>query len=449
MCERSGVVAMTLLTWLVIIFLIAVNALYVAAEFAAVSVRRSRIRLLAEKGNLSARRLLPSLEDSSKLDRYVAVCQIGITLSSLVLGAYGQATLAVELAPLFEHFGKMQTVAAQSTSAVVVLIGLTMLQVVFGELVPKSLALQYPTRMVLYTFEPMRWSQIAFSWFIAILNGSGIAILKLLRVPYGGHRHIHSPEEIDMLLVQSREGGLLEADEQQRLHDALRLIMRPVSQLMVPHRYVAIINVETPVMEVLSQVQNSPYTRFPVYRGSVDNIVGILHTKDLVLPYLGQGTVASIDQIMRSVLFVPENVTAYSLLTLMREGRSSQAMVIDEYGRIKGLVTLEDILAEIFGEVRDGLKWERPRAKRLPDGRVRLPGLMRLEEAEAWIGVRWEGLADTVGGHITGVLGHIPAVGERLTIDGVSIEVERMDRNAVASLIATPVITVKEEEPGG
>ncbi|MHB0914941.1 MAG: hemolysin family protein [Thermoleophilia bacterium] len=440
---------MTLVTWLVIIVLIAVNALYVAAEFAAVSVRRSRIRQLAEEGNASARRLLPSLEDAGKLDRYVATCQIGITFSSLVLGAYGQATLAVELAPLFERWGGMQTIAAQSASAGAVLLGLTVLQVIFGELVPKSLALQHPTRTALYTFAPMRWSQIALSWFIAILNGSGVAILKLLRMPYGGHRHVHSPEEIDMLIVQSREGGLLEPDEQQRLHEAIQLSERPARQLMVPRRYLTTIDIETPVSEILQEVANGPYTRLPVYRESVDNVVGMLHTKDLVLHYLAYGSVTSIKELMRPVLFVLENVTAYHLLTLLREGRSHQAIVIDEYGGIEGLVTLEDVLTELFGEVSDEFKGEQSQPERMPDGRLRLPGLMHLDDIEAWIGVRWEGEAKTIGGHVTEILGHVPVEGERITIDGVMVEVEHVAHHAVASLLATPIAAVGEEDHRG
>lgn len=440
---------MTLFTWLVIIFLIAVNALYVAAEFAAVSVRRSRIHQLAEQGNQFARRLLPTLESATELDRYVAVCQIGITLSSLVLGAYGQATLALELAPLFERWGGMRTVAAQSTSAMVVLIGLTVLQVILGELVPKSVAMQFPVRTALMTVAPMRWSRTAFSWFIAILNGSGIAVLKLLRVPYGSHRHIHSPDEIDLLLVQSRDGGLLEPDEQQRLHEALQLGGRYARQLMVPRRYVTTIAIETPIAEALNQVANGLHTRLPVYRGSTDNIVGILHAKDLVLHYLEHGAITSLEQVARPALYVPENVTAYRLLALLREGRSHLAIVIDEYGGFQGLVTLEDVLTEVFGEVSDEFRGEQPQPERLSDGRARLPGLMSLDDVEDWLGVRWEGESDTVGGHVTEALGHIPAAGEQVTIDGVMVQVERMAHNAVISVIATPAPSSGEEDSHG
>src|SRR4029450_7589200 len=200
---------MTLFVWGVIFLLIAVNALYVAAEFAAVSVRRSRIRNLAEEGSSLASRLLPMLENSHKLDRYIAASQIGITLSSLVLGAYGQATLAVQLRPWFQSWGGFQETVAQSTSAGVVLVFLTVIQMVLGDLVPKALALQYPTQTALYTFVPMSWSLKLFSWFIGLLNGTGLRLLKLMGMDQAGHRHIHSPEEIDLLIVESRKGGLL------------------------------------------------------------------------------------------------------------------------------------------------------------------------------------------------------------------------------------------------
>ena len=200
---------------------------------------------------------------------------------------------------------------------------------------------------------------------------------------------------------------------------------------------------------MLHQIATGPYTRLPVYRGTVDDIVGMLHTKDLVLQYLEHGTAATIEQIMRPALFVPGNVTAYRLLALLRDRRSLQAIVIDEYGAIQGLVTLEDVLTEMFGEVSDEFKMGQPQPERLNDGRVRLPGLMPLDDTKQWIGVRWKGESETVGGHVTEALGHIPDVGERITIDGVTVEVERMVHHAVASLIATPVIAAKEENPHG
>jgi CBS domain containing-hemolysin-like protein len=191
----------------IIAFLILLTALYVAAEFAAVGARRSRLRRLAEDGNPLAARILPVVEDSHELDRYIAASQVGITLSSLILGAYGQAALAPRLAPLLERFGRLDPLNSQSTAAGIVLLVLTTLAMILGELVPKSLALQYPTRTALATVMPMQWSLRLFSWSIKFLNGSGIAILKLFGVPSTSHRHVHSPEEIALLIAESRDGG--------------------------------------------------------------------------------------------------------------------------------------------------------------------------------------------------------------------------------------------------
>lgn len=437
---------MTAFTWAVVLTLIAINALYVAAEFAAVSIRRSKVRQLAEEGNPLARRLLPFIDDTGKLDRYIAVCQIGITISSLVLGAFGQARLAVELVPLFEHLGAAGPTVAQSTSAVVVLVGLTVMQVVFGELVPKSLALQFPVQTALYTVLPMKWSSVIFSWFIAILNGSGWAILRLMKIPEGGHRHIHSPDEIDLLLVESRDGGLLEPDEQKRLHQALQLGIRPVHQLMVPRRQIEAVEVTTPIDEILRDVAYGAYTRLPVYRGSIDNIIGMLHAKDLVLRYIERGEISSVEQVMRPVLRVPETINATRLLSQLREMRAHQAVVMDEFGGVEGLVTLEDVLVEVFGDI-DGKAELQP--EYLEDGRVRLRGLMHLDDAEEWIGLLWQGKADTVGGHIMDELGYIPAPGEQITIDGVFVEVERVENHVIETLLVTPTQLKEDEEHSG
>ena len=273
---------MVLVAILVATALILVNAVYVAAEFAAVSVRQSRLRQMAEDGNPFARWLLPRLGTPAALDRYIAACQIGITISSLGLGAYAQSTLAVWLTPQLASLGGLQPLAAQSTAAAIVLLVLTAAQVIFGELVPKSLALQYPTPTALYTLPPMVASLWIYRPFIHWLNGSGLLLLRLLGAPQQAHRHIHSPDEIELLIAESRDGGLLEPDEHRRLQRALRLNLRQAKQLMVPRTRMAALEVETPLSEVIRVVAASPYSRLPVYRGSLDNIVGVLHTKDLV-----------------------------------------------------------------------------------------------------------------------------------------------------------------------
>lgn len=439
---------MTLSVWVVLLCLIAVNALYVLAEFGSVSVRHTRIRQLAAEGHGLASRLLPVLEDTGALDRYIAACQFGITWSSLVLGAYGQVTLAAHLVPLLERWGGLREVVAQSTAAAVVLVSLTALQVVLGELVPKSLALQYPTQVALYTVLPMRWSLALYAWFLTLLNGSGLAILKLLGIPQGRHRHIHSPEEIVLLIAESRDGGLLEPDEHRRLHQALQLSVRPARHLMVPRLRMASLDVDTPTGGVLQRVIESPYTRLPVYRGSPDNVIGMLHTKDLAVQYAEHGRIPPLEGVMRPIMSVPESMRSDRLLKFLRDQRTHQALVVDEFGAAAGLVTLEDVLAELLGEVPDEFKAGQPQPERLPDGRVRLPGLLRLDEAEPWIGVLWQGEADTVGGRVTEALGHLPVAGERVTIDGVAVEVEQVVQRTVVSVLATPIARAEDPNHG-
>lgn len=433
-----------MLPFLVILLLVMVNALYVAAEFAAVSVRRSRIRQQAEQGDRLAALLLPVIEDARLLDRYVAACQIGITLSSLILGAYGQATLAFRLSPLFSRWGGVGEVAAQSVSAVVVLVVLTIFQMIFGELIPKSFALQRPTQTAIWTVLPMRWSLTLFTWFIAFLNGSGALALRLLGVRQVGHRHIHSPEEIDLLIAESRDGGLLEADEHRRLRRALQLGIRPARHLMVPRPQITALEIETPIAEVVRIVSESPYTRIPVYRGTIDSVVGLLHTRDLFTRYM-EGRTSTLESLLRPILIVHESITADRLLSLMRERKSHQAIVADEFGGVAGLVTLEDVLTEVMGEVVDELKTGEPRPERLPDGRVRLPGFLRLDEAEPWLGAYLEGEADTVGGRVVEELGHLPEPGERVVIAGVEVEVESVINHVVASVLASPRHAPEEE----
>lgn len=349
---------------LVISFLILLTGLYVAAEFAAVGARRSRLRRLAEDGNGLAARILPVVEDAHELDRYIAVSQVGITLSSLILGAYGQAALAPELGPLLRSIGGLDPETAQSTAAALVLLVLTVLAMIIGELVPKSLALQDPTRTAMYTVLPMQWSLRLFSWAIDVLNGSGALLLRLIRVPSTGHRHVHSPEEIELLIAESRDGGLLEPQEQVRLHRALRLGLRTASQLMVPRDRLVAIDIRTPLPDVLTVVTSSAYSRVPVYRGDLDHVAGMLHTKDVVTEYVKGMSRRSLASLLRPVVRVRHDMPADRLLTFLREHRSHQALVVDADGSIIGLITLEDVVAELLGDVADEFKAARRRPPR-------------------------------------------------------------------------------------
>ena len=422
----------------VIAVLILVNAFYVAAEFGAVSARRSRIQELAAQRNWLAGLLLPVVQDAAALDRYVATCQIGITLSSLVLGAYGQATLAVMLGPPFAAWGGLQPLVAQSTAALVVLIALTALQVVFGELIPKSLALRNATAFALYTALPMRWSQWVFRWFIAVLNGSGVLILRSIGMAQHGHRHVHSPEELELLIAESRDGGLLEPDEQRRLHRALRLGLRRARHLMVPRGQIEAVDIQWSADRIVETVLDTPFSRLPVYDGSLDQIVGVLHTRDLVMARVQRRTSEALRESIRPALVLPEMMPANDVLRFLRERRTHLALVIDEFGSVEGLLTLEDVLTELLGEVGDEFHAAPAELERLADGRIRMPGHLPLDDAQRRLGTAWTSDAGTVGGYLMEVLGRLPREGDRVTVDGVAIEVERLHGHVPATLLVTP-----------
>ena len=421
------------MVFLILIILIGINAMYVAAEFAAVSVRRSRIQQHAESGNRLAVRFYGYVKDSEKLDRYVATCQIGITLSSLIVGAYGQTKLSPMLVPLFADLGGMQQVAAESTSALVILLGLTAAQMVLGELVPKSLALQNPTPVALYTVIPMQWSIRLLSWFIKVLNGSGLAILRVMGVQPTGHVHIHTPDEIEYLIAESREGGLLDESEHARLREALRLGVATVNEVMAPRPDIIGIRRVASPEELLRLAMESPYSRFPVYGDTLDEILGYYHVQDIARDLLAG---ASELPPLRELMVIPESTSLEQALERLRDERQHIALVVDEYGGTAGLISIGDILEDIFGGLADEFKPARPEPEWLPDGRVRLPGQMRLSEAADLLDADWEGDAVTVGGFVMERLDHVPSAGDEGVIAGIAVTVERMAGRRVESVLA-------------
>ncbi|HEY7696790.1 MAG TPA: hemolysin family protein, partial [Vicinamibacteria bacterium] len=307
-----------------------------------------------------------------------------------------------------------------------------------SELLPKSLALQLPTQAALATFLPIQFSERVLSWFIAVLNGSGWAVLRALGVRPTGHRHIHSPEEIRYLIAESGEGGLLEPEEQVRLNRALALSQRIARELMVPRTRIFALERSTSVDEAIRRAAEVPYTRLPVYDGSLDRVVGLVHAKDLARARLTGSGGGAIDTLMRPILGVHEQLTADRVLSLMKSRGGVMAVVVDEFGGTSGLITIGDVLAELLGDVGDEFKTGDRLPQRHPDGGVSLPGDLPLYEAPHWVGTRWEGESDTVGGFVTERLGRIARKGDVLDVDGVRVEVEAVERNAVASVLVRP-----------
>ena len=431
----------------VIAALLLIQALYVGAEFATLSSRRSRLAQMAGDGNRFARMILPVVEDPHTLDVYIAACQIGITISSLVLGFYGQSKLSGVVAPLLESAGINAPRAAETLSAAVILLLLTGLQVVLGELVPKNIGVQYPERLALLTALPMRWSIVLFRPLIWFFNGSGRLILRLMGIsPTNEHVHIHSPEEIAMLVEESSAGGLLEAQEQRLIENTLWMRESTVRQMMVPRTRVLAAPADKPCEEMFTLLANSPFSRLPLYEGSIDNIVGVVHLKDLLClrrtyHQTADTDCADVRQVMSPALFIPDSMQADEAFTLLQRKRYHVAIVLDEYGGTAGIVTLEDLIEEIFGEVQDEFDQELAPFRGLPGNFVMVRWDWRIEELNELLDLHLpKDEAETIGGLVLNELGHAPEVGDQVAFGDVTLRVERVDGKAVSavSLPATP-----------
>lgn len=402
----------TVVVLLLILLMVAFNALYVAAEFATVGSRRSRIQENAESGSGPAKGLLGILQDPKRLDNYVAACQIGITLSSLVAGAYGQA----QLIPVFEEwFGG----ASRAVAVVVVLLFITALQVVLGELLPKTVALRYPEALAIATLTPMRISQWLLRPLVAVFNGSAFAVMKRLGLHIDhSHSHVHSPAELAGLYRESADGGLIDAAEREMLAGALAVSTRLVREIMTPRRRLVTVEAGTPISVALAELSASPYSRFPV---TVDGeeIVGIVTLRDLFLATDGAGAGPSsttVRDVAEEPMVVSEMFEVPALMNTFSQRGVHTAIVVNEFGSISGMVTREDAIEEIFGEFNDEFDVE-------PDP-ITVTGSAVSVRGDVLLSVLNERFdlalpvdeVDTVGGYVWHELGSLPAIGDTVAM---------------------------------
>jgi putative hemolysin len=427
----------------VVALLIFVNALYVAGEFSSVSARKTRIIQMAQEGSRLARLLLPVLEDDQKLDNYIAASQVGITLSSIVLGIYGEQQIAPLVEPLIarlplggEAGGAM---AAAGIAATLVLILLTTLQVILGELVPKSIAVQYPERLALATALPMKWSaEYILRPLIALLNGSGTLLLRLMGAQRGReHAHVHSPEEIIILVRESHRGGLIDADQRQFLQRVFRTGETRAGEVAVPRHRMVAASVDQPLGEVLQMAADSAFTRIPLYEGGVDNITGFVHLRDLFGLYR-RDPGADLRSIQRPVPFVPETLTIAEVWERLDEADSYLAIVFDEYGGTAGLVTREDLVEELFGELQDEFDRERAMITPAGEGRLVVRGDMLINTLNDLLDIDLpHEVSHTVGGLLMEELGRVPQVGDAVTLEDIQLRAEAVAHNSVTSVRVT------------
>lgn len=417
---------------LLVALLIGLNALYVAGEFAAVSARKSRIIQSAQEGNRLALILVPVMEDHHKLDNYIAASQVGITLSSIMLGIYGQRQIAPLISPLLA--GISGEVAAVGLSAILILIFLTTLQVVLGELVPKTVALRYPERTALLTALPMQWSaDIVLRPLIIFLNGSGALLMRILGLGYeAGHKHMHSPEEIQLLMRQSHEGGLLDEEEIDLLANAFRFSQLRAGEVVRPRTHMVAAALDTPLHDILQLAIQTGYTRIPIYEDTLDNILGFVHLKEVFQLYQ-EDPAQGVQSILREPVYVPETALIDDVWAALNEKETYVAIVLDEYGGTTGMVTREDLLEELFGEVQDEFDLEDDVLfQTLEEGVYEMRGDMAISYLNSQLDLTLPtDTAYTIGGLVLNALGRMPRRGDKVVLDGVRLVVKAVDDKAV------------------
>ncbi len=432
----------TLIVLAVVALLIGINGFFVAAEFSAVSVSRPRLAQLANDGNSLARYVLTVIENHHTLDTYIAACQLGITLSSLILGFYGQAQLLALFAPQIANLAPNIQAIINPISATIILLLLTILQVVLGELVPKNVGLQYPEKLAIVTAPAMRWSVTLFRPLIWFFNGSGQLILRLMGYnAVSEHAHLHSPEEILILVEESGAGGVLDAEERRLLVNTLQLRKLTARKIMIPRTFMLTASVDKDVDELFSLLATSPYSRLPVYEGSVDTIVGVIHLKDLLQVIydrqIGKITSPNVNprRIMHPLIHVPDSAPVEEVMDMMQRRHVNLAIVINEYGGTAGMITFEDLVEEIFGEFQDEFDVENPLLELRPNNRARVRGDLLIEDLNETLDLDLPTTdVDTMGGLILTTIGHIPHPGDIALVGELPLRVDRVVGNSPVAI---------------
>lgn len=422
----------------VILLLVLTNGLFVTAEFAIVGAPRTTIEHLASQGSRLARLVARTLEDPRRQDRYIATTQVGISVASLGLGMYGEHVLAEWIAVRLAPLDATRWITAHATASVVAIALLTYLHIVIGEMVPKALALQRAVPAVLAVSPLILFLQTALLPVIAGLNAVGNGLLRLFgirRQSVAAERY-HTTEELGYIIEESQEGGLLRGEAGQILRELFEFGDLTAGEVMVPRVLLTGIAVGTPPEELRAIVRNNVYTRYPVYSGSLDNIVGSLHIKQVLRHVIASEPVTARDA--RPLPHVPGPTPLDEVLAVMRRHRAQMAVVMDQHGGTAGLVTMEDLFEEVVGDIEEGhglTSIVHESAERL-----RARGTVRLQEAGHALGVTLEHpKVTTISGLVLLLLGRPAAVGDTVTWQNVRIEVTAVAGRGVAHAVVTRV----------
>ena len=422
----------------IILLLILLNGLFVAAEFAIVAAPRTRLTQAAARGNRTAREVLDILADPIKQNRYLATTQIGVTIASLGLGMYGEHTVATWLLQPLERFTPLAEPLAHTIATVLAIGLLTYLHVVLGEMAPKSLALQNAETAVLRLDPPMSLLRKLFAPLVLTLYASSNGIARLLGVrPPTPQARLFSPDELEYLMEESAEVGLIEPAEQLFIENIFDLRKRTVSQVMTPRKQIVALPISASEQETQDLICEQRHSRYPVYNRSLDDIVGVLHVKNFARQQANRNQQPfDLGQLSRPAPFVPESLPLDDMLTRFRRERQQMAIVVDEYGGAAGLVTLEDIIEEVVGEILDEFDREIPPLETLADGALRVRGNLLVDELNQLCHLDLvHPEVDTVGGLLMSTLGRMAHEGDRVTVDNVSFQVESVEGLTVKTVL--------------
>ena len=431
-----------------VLCLVGMNAFFSAAEFSLVAVRLSRVRQLLEMGDPRAKIVELLLGD---LSRVVSGVQVGITISSLLLGYLGEITLSGILDPLVAAIPRPWAAIVAHGTALVLAFGLlTVLQVVLGELVPKSLSLARAERVALLVARPFHWFLGTFRWVIDALDGIAERVVTALGVVSPlSHSLARSTEDLQVIMQQAGERGLLSPAEVKFIHSAMELGKIEVREVMVPRPDVHALPASATLEETMKMIATTQRSRIPVFEGSLDHILGFVHIKDLLWVLLDRARRAEeglfpaefhLRALLRDVLIVPETKPASELLVEFRSRRTGLAMVVDEFGSILGLATLEDILEQMVGEIHDEFDVvERPLT--LPDGAMIFDAAINVRDLKSQYNIVLpdDPAYETVGGFVLTRLGFIPRGGESFESDGYRFTVMEMERRRVSRVKIKPL----------
>ena len=440
---------------IVILILVLLNGFFVAAEFAIIGVRPSEVDKMVHEGNATALEVQKIQDSPAKQDRYIATAQLGITIASLGLGMYGEPRIAEFIEPYLALIFEDPSSGLVHTIGSAIALGLlTYLHIVVGEMVPKSLALSAPDKAVLRISKPMGTAQAILGIPVRVLNSIGRAMLRLFKIkPAEGQARLHSAEELELIVSESAEGGLLLEEEEEMIRNIFDFSDRHVGQVMTARPKVQAIPLGMPLDELLGVVKSSRHSRFPVYENDLDHVVGILHLKDLARQQLSSRGEMDLRLILRPAPAVPEDQPVEKLLTAFKRQRIHMAMVLDEFGGMSGIVTLEDLVEEIVGEVRDEFDFEKEPLEELEPGKLEMAGTFLVDDLvdHVYLGEEQElPIVDTVGGLIHTWLGRPPQPGDVVSppySSDVLFTVIDVNGLAVARVKVEFPVSDEDEEP--